>query len=316
MNIARKKSSRRYQLTINNPIDKGYTHDTIKLVLSEFSLVYWCLCDEIGSEGTYHTHIYLVAKSGVMFDTVQKRFYGAHIESAKGNNEDNYNYIRKLGEKYADKKETNLPDTFEEFGTLPADRISNNTLSDEIFEMIKSGSSDNEIIETYPSAMYKLESIKRTREIINAEKYKNTFRKLKVYYLWGKTGSGKTRCVMEKYGYQNVYRVTDYEHPFDNYEGQKVILFDEFRSSLKISDMLIYLDGYPLNLPCRYSNKVAMYDTVYFATNIPIKEQYPYVQQEEPETYNAFMRRITEIKEIIKKQPVFNENTDDFEIID
>lgn len=272
------------------------------------------MCDEIGNEGTYHTHIYFVAKSGVMFDTVQKRFYGAHIESVKGSNDDNYNYIRKIGEKYADKKETNLEETFEEFGTLPDDKLGNNSLSAEILEMIQNGSTDNDIIQTYPSAMYKLESIKRTREIINSEKFKNTFRKLDVHYLWGKTGTGKTRYVMEKYGYENVYRITDYEHPFDNYSGQKVILFDEFRSSLKISDMLIYLDGYPLNLPCRYSNKIAMYNTVYFATNIPIDKQYENVQHYEQETYNAFLRRIHEIKEI-KKQPV-SENTEDIEIID
>lgn len=78
----------------------------------------------------------------------------------------------------------------------------------------------------------------------------------------------------------------------------------------------LYLDGYPLNLPCRYSNKVAMYDTVYFTTNIPIEKQYSYIQIEEPETYRAFLRRITEIKEIVKKEPVPTESTDEFEIID
>ena len=79
--MARKKSSRKFQITINNPIDKGYTHEQIKTILDEFSLVYACFCDEIGLEsGTPHTHIFLIAKNGVMFDTVQKRFYGAHIE--------------------------------------------------------------------------------------------------------------------------------------------------------------------------------------------------------------------------------------------
>ena len=64
---------------------------------------------------------------------------------------------------------------------------------------------------------------------------------------------------MELYGYENVYHVTNYDHPFDDYRGQNVILFDEFRSSLPVADMLKYLDGYPLMLPCRYSNKVACY---------------------------------------------------------
>ena len=65
--MARKKSSRKFQITINNPIDKGYTHEQIKTILNEFSLVYACFCDEIGLEsGTPHTHIFLIAKNGVM----------------------------------------------------------------------------------------------------------------------------------------------------------------------------------------------------------------------------------------------------------
>lgn len=297
-NIARKKSSRKYQLTINNPIEKKYTHDTIKIILEQFSLVYWCMCDEIGKEGTYHTHIFFIAKSGVMFDTVQNRFYGAHIEAARGGNTDNYNYIRKIGDKYADKQETNLPDTFEEFGTFPADRQSCNSLSNEIFEMIENGSTDYEIISSYPNSYKNIDSIRKARQIIEEEKVKNKFRNVYVCYLWGKTGTGKTRTVMEKYGYENVCRITNYEHPFDNYNGQKVILFDEFRSSLKIGDMLTYLDGYPVMLPCRYSDKVALFDTIYFATNIPIEQQYENVQLYEPEAFKAFLRRINEIKEI------------------
>ncbi len=267
--------------------------------MNDFSLIYWCMCDEIGKEGTYHTHIFFVAKSGVMFDTVQNRLYGAHIEKALGTYEDNYNYIRKLGVKYEDKKETNLPDTFEEFGTLPADRKASSSLSEDIYEMIVQGCSDSEIINTYPVAMKQIEHIRKTREIINAEKYKNTFRKLYVCYISGKTGSGKTRTVMEKYGYPNVFRVTDYDHPFDGYQGQDVILFEEFRSSLKIADMLIYLDGYPVELPCRYSNKQAQYTKVYICSNIPIEKQYINIQHEEQETYKAFMRRINDIIELL-----------------
>ena len=256
------------------------------------------MCDEIGESGTYHTHVFFIAKNAVMFDTVQSRFYGAHIEKALGSNEENYNYVRKIGEKYSNKSDTNLPDTFEEYGTLPADKCGNNSLSAEIVEMITDGCSNYDIIKTYPQAMRFLSSIEQTRQIMNEEKAKNTFRQLDTVYLWGKTGTGKTRHVMEKYGYSNVYRVTDYAHPFDGYKGQDVILFDEFRSSLKISDMLVYLDGYPLTLPCRYANKTALYTKVFIATNIPINKQYPAVQLEEPETYRAFLRRIHRIEEI------------------
>ena len=104
---------------------------------------------------------------------------------------------------------------------------------------------------------------------------------------------------MEFHGYENVFRVTNYAHPFDNYKGESVIVFEEFRSSLPIADMLNYLDGYPLTLPCRYADKVACYTTVYIASNIPIEEQYVSTQHNESETYNAFLRRIHNIEEMI-----------------
>lgn len=292
--MARKKSSRKFQITINNPIEKGYTHEQIKSILDEFSLVYACLCDEIGLEsGTPHTHIFLITKNGVMFDTVQKRFYGAHIEPARGSNLDNYNYIRKIGEKFESKKETNLADTFEEIGTLPKDRKEGSTLSEEIYEMIENDCTINDILKAYPAAINHISNIERAISLHNIEKVKNIYRNLEVSYIWGKTGTGKTRYVLEKYGYANVLRVTNYKHPFDNYQNQDVILFDEFRSSLPIADMLTYLDGYPINLPCRYADKPAAFTKVYIISNIPIEKQYVEVQKYEPETYKAFLRRFT-----------------------
>ena len=78
----------------------------------------------------------------------------------------------------------------------------------------------------------------------------------------------------------------------DGYHGQDVIIFEEFRSSLKIGDMLNYLDGYPLSLPCRFSNKQACYTKVYIISNIPLTAQYNDLQSEQTATWKAFLRRI------------------------
>ena len=101
---------------------------------------------------------------------------------------------------------------------------------------------------------------------------------------------------MEGHGYSNVFRVTDYSHPFDAYSGQDVILFDEFRSSLLLADMLKYLDGYPLELPCRYLNKYACFTKVYIISNIPLAKQYTVAQMDNYETWLAFVRRIHTVK--------------------
>ena len=50
---------RKWMITINNPLDKGFSHDKIKEVLISIrGLDYWAMCDEIGNEKhTLHTHI-------------------------------------------------------------------------------------------------------------------------------------------------------------------------------------------------------------------------------------------------------------------
>ena len=292
--MARSSAFRKYQLTINNPSEHGLTHDVIKTNLKTFSgLKYWCMADEIGGEtGTLHTHVYLAFRNAIEFQTIQQRFYGAHIDPAKGSHQQNRDYIRKEGKWLDDAKhETSIPGTFEESGELPPERDARKKQSEAIFAMIQAGADNAEILREYPSAMNRLAHIDAARQTLLEEQSRKEFRQLYVAYIWGETGVGKTRSVMDKYGYENVYRVTNYSHPFDSYRGQDVILFDEFRSSLPIADMLKYLDGYPIMLPCRYADKVACFTKVYLISNIPMNKQYPNIQREEPETWQAFLRR-------------------------
>ena len=294
--MARGKFARKYQITINNPLDHGYTHEKIKQLLSALTSVeYWCLCDETGENGTPHTHIYFVARNQIMFSTLQPRFYRAHIEPVNGTNQENRDYIRKEGKwQDSDKRNTNHAETFEESGELPPDRATGIKETYAIYEMVKDGASNFEIMEQYPNAMNRLDRVEQARQTILAERYKNEWRTLEVTYIYGDTGVGKTRSVVDEYGYSNVYRTTNYAHPFDSYRGQDVIMFEEFRSSLLISDMLVYLDGYPCVLPCRYTDKQACYTKVFIVTNIPLNKQYPNIQLESPETWEAFKRRINQ----------------------
>ena len=289
--MANDTQSRKWQLTINNPTEKGFTHERIRAELGCLkSVIYWCMADEIGENGTYHTHVYIQGKGAMRFSTIKKRFDSAHIEMAKGTALQNREYVAKSGKWEKDKKhETCVDGTFEEWGEMPVERQgARNDLAD-LHAMVKEGLSDYDILEQMPEAMLQLDKIQLTRQVIVQEKYKNSWRDLTCAYIYGDTGTGKTRSVMEKYGYENVFRVTDYFHPFDNYRGQDVIIFEEFRSGFRIADMLNYLDGYPLELPCRYVNKYACYTKVYIISNIPLSEQY---RNQPQESFNAFLRRI------------------------
>lgn len=289
--------SRKYQLTINNPQEKEITHELIREKLkSRSGLLYYAMADEIGENGTLHIHIYAAFSSPVRFSTIKMLFPSAHIENAHGSSAENRAYILKEGEKYADKAETSVEGTFEEWGELPTD-VGKGFRSDLalLFQLVRDGLTTNEIIEVNPDLIKYMSHIDKVRQMRLEEENKDNFRIITVTYIFGKTGTGKTRYVMEKEGYSSVYRVTDYKNPFDSYKGENVILFDEFSSSVKIQDMLNYLDGYPLELPCRYANKRALFTEVCIVSNLPLESQYPYEQKENKDIWKAFLRRINQV---------------------
>ncbi|HJB20312.1 MAG TPA: replication protein [Candidatus Fournierella merdavium] len=297
------EQGRKWQLTINNPDQYSMTPEIIKQKVFTFnSLLYFCFSYEIGLETkTKHVHIYLASDVPIRFSTLKKRFPSAHIERTIGTSQENRDYIKKEGKWENDpKKDTSLPDTFFEWGEMPKERQGERSDLALLYDYVKDGLSNYEILERCPMFMTRLTDIDRARATIRQEQYKNTFRTMKVVYISGATGTGKTRTVMEENGYEAVYRVTDYEHPFDSYAGQEVLVLDEFRSQLKISEMLNILDGYPLELRCRYANKVACFTTVYIIGNIPLYEQYPNVQSSDKETWNALLRRIQTVRDYHK----------------
>lgn len=298
MSVVNESRSRKWLLTINNPISYGYTHEKIKECLEEFkSCVYWCMSDETGEQGTYHTHVFMSCSNAVRFSTLKNKFPTARLDLCNGTSQQNRDYVYKEG-KHAGtaKEETNHKDTHEEWGEIPVERQGKRNDLEDLYDMIKSGLSNYEILEVSPQYMMNIDKVESCRQTLMEEKYKTVFRELDVTYIYGLTGTGKTRGVMEKYGYENVYRVTDYGHPFDSYKGQDIVIFEEFRSSLRIQDMLNYLDGYPVELPCRYSNKRACFTKVYIITNIALEEQYTEIQHDRPETWNALLRRIHRVK--------------------
>ncbi|WP_279283198.1 replication protein [Clostridium sp. C2-6-12] len=287
-------------MTINNPLEKDFTHDKIKEEIKKIkSCIYYCLSDEIGSkEKTHHTHIFIACSSSVRFSTIKNRFSQAHIEMARGTSEQNRDYVFKNGKYEKEKGVTKLPDTQEEFGEMPLERQGARNDINDLYDMIKDGMSDYEIFEENPNYILQIDTLEKVRQTFRQNEYKSKVREIIVTYIWGKSGTGKTHGVMNKYGFENVYRVTNYSHGgFDGYRGQDVIIFEEFYSNFKIQDMLNYLDCYPLELPCRYTNKVACFTKIYIISNIDLFQQYLNIQVEYPETWIAFLRRINKVIE-------------------
>ena len=297
--MATDKQRNAWQLTINNFQEKNIDHTSVKdiLVTKFATLQYFCMADEVGANGTPHMHIYLYCTSRVRFSMVKKYFPEAHIEDAKASVEANIEYIRKTG-KWADtdKAETSLEGTFEEWGEKPIQKGSNMAMQ-ELYNLIKDGYTNAQILEINNDYIMDIDKLDKVRTTLLIEEFKNKRRlDLKVIYISGATGTGKTRGVLDEHGDGSVYRVSDYTHPFDSYNCQSVIAFDEFRSGIRIGDILQYADIYPVELPARYANKYACYNIVYIISNWPLEEQYKEVQITSPESWNAFLRRIHEVR--------------------
>lgn len=290
---------RKWQITVNNPSEHELTHDIIIAILEAFKFIYFCMCDEISNTGTYHTHIFIFFSSPVRFSTLKKCFPAAHIERALGSCAENRDYLRKEG-RWAEtaKAETSLPETFLEVGNIPDEREEKSPVMAEIIRQLEEGASTSEIIKCNPSVLFRAKDIDTARQTFLADEYASKNRDIEVSYIYGTTGVGKTRSIFEYYNASDICRITTYrgkDAMFDSYNGQPVLVMEEFHSQIPIQSMLNYLDRYPVYLPARYYDRIACYTKLYITSNISLSEQYTWEQQHEPEIYEAFLRRIHNI---------------------
>lgn len=266
---------------------------SLKIAIESDDKIQWFIGGHELTPSTQRKHIqaYVYFENPITRGGLEKRFGlnkgDMHSETQRGLSSQASEYAEKDG------------DIWLTLGVIPNDNNRKQSAWDYILEMIEHGESNLQIMRRYP------QEFARCRGAIDAFRMEmvlaqlNEWRDVQVHYIWGKTGSGKTRGVLESVeDKSDIFRITDYKHPFDSYRGQSVVMFEEFRSSLPCEKMLIYLDGYICELPSRYNNKASAYETVYIITNIPFEEQYHNIQMNHPETFNAFKRRIDTFTEL------------------
>ena len=296
--------SKKWQLTINNPIEKGYDHNTIKLILCQIKNLYYIGCDEIGEQGTFHTHIFLVLKSPARFSRIKKAFPVAHIEIARGTVSDNVDYIKKEGRwSGTEKSETSVEGSLFEEGEPPADGPGQGFRTDleEIGAYIESGYNPAEILaENFAFAKY--ERMIRTAYFAKRKRETPVKRQVKVHYIVGDSGSGKSYTYVtlcEEMGESHIYFLTDYEGGgFDQYCGEEVLFLDEYKGQFPFSQILILLDVYKAQIHARYSNIVALWNEVYITSVFPPEELYKKMVEETQrglDKQQQLIRRITDI---------------------
>lgn len=305
--------SRKWILTLCNPMDYGFNRERIIETLDRLSLSYYCLADEIADTGMPHTHIYVYRDSPLRFNTLHNAFPHAHIETARGSSTENRDYVLKCGKwEGTDKADTSIEDSFVEYGICPQDNRSRESLMTQVMDDILAGLTTAEIIKLKPRLAFRIKDIDMLRELLLSEKYAKENRDIEVYYYWGDSGSGKTQTIYANNDPADICRLTSYSRDrvlFDFYHGQSVVVFEEFHSQIPIGQMLNFLDIYPLQLPARYNDRTACYSKVYITSNIPLEEQYRDVRYSQPEVWRAWRRRIHHIVHFEKQDyiPIYEE---------
>lgn len=130
------------------------------------------------------------------------------------------------------------------------------------------------------------------RALVQKRKAK-AFRKVEVEVLHGTTGTGKTRLGYAEAGYKIDGEELNW---WDGYEGEEVILIDEYDSQVPITKLLNILDGYQLRLPIKGGFTYARWKKVIITSNLHPDDWHLHAK---PLHRDALRRRITKITEIV-----------------
>lgn len=305
---------RRMFLTMENYQKHGLDHEKIqKLIKSFTSLIYGCFDLEVSNNGVPHVHAYLYFDNQVRVSTVKNTFGKfIHIDKAQGSHSQCIAYCEKSGDSLAEKKETQVEGSFWETGERPLDRTERReSVWAGVYELAKTGDfTALDIIDANPSLSCHLEKIEALVSRCKAQKSKKQWREVTVFLIYGDTATGKTTWAYEHHSEGGIYRVTDYEHPYEGYTGEKTIVYDEFdhrARTMNLSSILQLIDRFPLGaaLTRRYSNLVPEFVKVVFISNESPNCMYLRATHKQ---WNAFLRRINHIYRFENDGVIVEEN--------
>lgn len=97
------------------------------------------------------------------------------------------------------------------------------------------------------------------------------WRELEVIVHHGATGTGKTRVPYDLGAYKWEPVTPEW---WDGYDGENILLIDEFYGQLKPARMLAILDGYQLRLPIKGGHTYAQWTKIYITSNVHPDEWY------------------------------------------
>ncbi|ROP74415.1 hypothetical protein [Curtobacterium sp. PhB115] len=282
------RESRRWMLTLP---ESEYDRAEVEKRLGKYKAVIGQL-EEAPTTGYRHWQLYLEAKSAVRFSTLRKLFPKGHYTPARETRIQCVRYCTKETSRVGE--QLNLGQL--NFAVKQGKRTDLDSYAEQI--MIE-GKSADEVIWDDARAVKFEKQLNSLQLIRDRKTWGNVFREVEVHYIHGGTRTGKTSALYETYGYEGIFRVPNWRNPFDGYKGEDIVVLDEYNTSVAMVDMLKILEGYPLELAARFSDKTAKFTKVFIVSNLRVSQQHRTLQEEHPEQWEAFKARLTSVSEML-----------------
>lgn len=266
--------------------------------LFESHFDYLCYGKEVGAEGTPHLQGVLHLKVRKELRTL-KNLLGPeyHFEQKKGTWQRAVDYCKKGDQPKEEWEELGtagpnygLNADITELGEFPAEK-GERTDVQQAKSIIDEGGSMLQVAEECFESFCRYE-----RAFRSYKRMKTTSRdwEMEVYILWGKPGTGKTRWANELS--ESVYFLETprgSECPWwDNYDGEEVVVIDDFYGWLKWSFLLKLLDRYKFQVPIKGGFMEFTSKKIVITSNASPATWYQYSEKMDKE---ALKRRITEV---------------------
>lgn len=231
---------------------------------------------------TPHIQGYVYYNNKISFNSIKSVLPKAHIEAALGCAADNRAYCSKDG-------------NYIEYGSLPQQGKRNDI--EDFRDAILEGASEEDLIMNYPIMMAKYDRFyQRCRNLVLQKEAKKNIQP-EVTVLIGEPGTGKTRTIYDTEDINNVYKMecgdgSDKSIFWDAYNGQEVILIDDFHNNFRLDYMLRLLDRYPMKLNIKGGHTWKCAKRIYITSNLHPNTWY----RNCPEIHRkALFRRLTNI---------------------
>jgi len=269
--------SRDFSFTLNNYTDLEHT------AVQSIDCRYLVVAEEVGEEGTPHLQGYIYFDNPRSFSGLKKKMPRAHIVKSAGTAEQNRTYI--IGPYKKNGKEKPYNPKHIEIGECPMQGKRNDI--EIVREQITAGQGMREIADTATS----YQSL-RCAELLFKYKEKKRDWMPDVIYVWGKSGTGKTRWVYDRYPTEEIHKQPASELKwFEGYDAHPTVLIDEVDCTTNYTYLKELTDRYPMRVHCKGSTRSFLAKTIVITSlTHPEILWYDY-----PENGKEMLRRISKI---------------------